>query len=424
MAEFLSIVLQTLVFAAVAFGVTAAIASHLRYRALTGAGKPASGAPGTASAAQLELDPRQTFLLRLSTYLGSLHKEPPPFSLVLVSLGGRGQLEAAHGPEFADAAMGHAVARIRGAIRKGDTCQQHEAGTLGLILALKPDRLESVVRRLAEAVTHGFFTGPGGASARLGLRAGAASFPADGTSAEELFRSAEQALAQTPDVPEGLGLKMLSLPATQAEDAVPAPRSGDTPPAPAPADARKESSGSASLLDELTGVLRPDRLGGAMQKFVARHRKEETPASLVVVDIDSLRRYNDHYGRAAGDEILRGVSRILQKACREDDLIGRIEDEEFLVCMDCSPAAAETAAQRIVAEIKREPISHAANKLRVTACAGVAGYPDDGGAPRVLFEKAEIALLNAKSRGRAVVTRYQDNLYRPRKSSQMVLDRF
>ena len=422
MAEFLSTVLQTLVFAAIAFGVTAAVASHLRYRALTGANNPPPGAAGAGASAQIELDPRQAFLLRLSTYLGSLHKEPPPFSLVLVSLGARDQLEAAHGPDFAAAAMGYAVERIRGAIRKGDACQQHEPGTLGVILSLKPDRAEAVVRRLAESVTHGYFSGPGGVSARLGLRAGVASFPADGTSAEALFRSAEQALAQTPDVPEGLGLQMLSLPATAAEDAVPAPHSGDTPP-PAP-DGRRDAAGASSLLDELTGVLRPDRLGGAMQKFIARHRKSETPASLVVVDIDSLRRYNDHYGRAAGDEILRGVSRILQKTCREDDLIGRIEDEEFLVCMDCAPAAAETAAQRIVAEIKREPITHAANKLRVTACAGVAGYPDDGGAPRVLFEKAEIALLNAKSRGRAVVTKYQDNLYRPRKSSQMVLDRF
>lgn len=421
MVEFLSIVLQTLFFAAIAFGVTAAVASHLRYRALTGANTPAAGGEGAETAAQLELDPRQAFLLRLSTYLGSLHKEPPPFSLVLVALGGRAGLEAAHGPGFADAAMAHAAGRIRGAIRKADTCQQYEPATIGVILALKPDRAEAVARRLAESVTHGFFAGPGGVTARLGLRAGVASFPADGNSAEELFRAAERALAQAPDVAEGLGLKMLSLPATAAEDAAPA-HSGDTPPS-APSG-KKEAAGAASLLDELTGVLRPDRLGGAMQKFVARHRKAETPASLVVVDIDSLRRYNDHYGRAAGDEILRGVSRILQHACREDDLIGRIEDEEFLVCMDCAPAAAETAAQRIVAEIKREPIAHAANKLRVTACAGVAGYPDDGGAPRVLFEKAEIALLNAKSRGRAVVTRYQDNLYRPRKSSQMVLDRF
>lgn len=422
MVEFLSILLQTLVFAAVAFGITTAVASHLRYRALTGANTPPAGGAGPAPASNLDLDPRQTFLLRLSTYLGSLHKEPPPFSLVLVALGGRDQLEAAHGHDFAVAAMGHAVDRIRGAIRKGDTCQSYAEGRLGLVLALKSDRVEAVVRRLAESVTHGFYSGPGGASARLGLRAGVASFPADGTFAEELFRSAEQALAEAPDVAEGLGLKMLSLPATAAEDAVPAPHSGDTPP-PVPSG-KKEASGAASLLDELTGVLRPDRLGGAMQKFVARHRKAETPASLVVVDIDSLRRYNDHYGRAAGDEILRGVSRILQKACREDDLIGRIEDEEFLICMDCAPAAAETAAQRMVAEIKREPITHAANKLRITACAGVAGYPDDGGAPRVLFEKAEIALLNAKSRGRAVVTKYQDNLYRPRKSTQMVLDRF
>ncbi len=420
MAEFLSIVLQAIVFAAVAFGVTVAIASHLRYRALTGANKPPAGAAGAGAAAHIELDPRQSFLLRLSTYLGSLHKEPPPFSLVLVSLGDREHLEAAHGPDFAAAAMGHAVERIRGAIRKGDTCQAYEPATLGVILALKPDRVEAVVRRLAEAVTHSYFTGPGGVSARLCLRAGVASFPADGTFAEELFRSAEQALARAPDIAEGLGLQMLSLPAPVAEDAAPA-HSGDAPPVPVD---RRETGGASSLLDELTGVLRPDRLGGAMQKFIARHRKTETPASLVVVDIDSLRRYNDHYGRAAGDEILRGVSRILQKACREDDLIGRIEDEEFLVCMDCPPAAAETAAQRIVAEIKREPITHAANKLRVTACAGVAGYPDDGGAPRVLFEKAEIALLNAKSRGRAVVTKYQDNLYRPRKSSQMVLDRF
>ena len=94
MAEFLSILLQTLAFAAVAFGITAAVASHLRYRALTGANNPPPGAEGAEPSSKLDLDPRQTFMLRLSTYLGSLHKEPQPFSLVLIALGGRTQLEA------------------------------------------------------------------------------------------------------------------------------------------------------------------------------------------------------------------------------------------------------------------------------------------------------------------------------------------
>lgn len=411
MADFLSILLQTLVFAALAFGVTAGVASHLRYRALT----------RTSAPAETGIGPEQAFRLRLSTYLGSLHKEPAPFSLVVLGLAGVPGLEAAHGPEFVAAAMSHAAERIRAAIRKGDTCQQFSPERLGVILALRPERAGMVVRRLADSVSHGFFTGPGAVTARLFIRAGVASFPADGTSAEELFRSAERALETLPPDTSETAIAHASNPGGAAGEAAPAAHRGDTP---AGEETGGKKTAAGGLLDELTGVLRPDRLGSAMQKFVARHRKIEKPASLMVIDVDSLRRYNDHYGRAAGDEILRGVSRILQKACREDDLIGRIEDEEFLICMDCAPAAAETAAQRMVAEIKREPITHAANKLRITACAGVAGYPDDGGAPRVLFEKAEIALLNAKSRGRAVVTKYQDNLYRPRKSTQMVLDRF
>lgn len=413
MADFISIAIQTVAFGAGIFGVTAGIASHLRYRALTGASaSPESGATGLQDQ---PLDPRQTFLLRLSTYLGSLHKDPSPFSVLLLSLQNREALEAERGQAFIEAAMQHVETSLRGIIRRGDTCQRFEAQTLGVILSLRPERAEATVRRLAESVTHTFFAGPNGTPLQLALDAGLASFPVAGTSASDLFRSAEQALAEAAKASDSAKLHLVS--ATPSSTAAP---TGE-----AEAPGSQEAKGTAGgLLDELTEVLRSDRLGGAMQKFIAKLRKSELPASLVAVDIDSLRRYNEHYGTSAGDAILKSVSAILQKSCREEDLIGRADEDEFLICMACNPGEAEIAAQRILLEIKREVILHGGNKLRVTACAGVAGYPDDGGAPRVLFEKAEIALHNAKSRGRAVATRYQENLYRPQKSARVAMDRF
>jgi diguanylate cyclase (GGDEF)-like protein len=163
----------------------------------------------------------------------------------------------------------------------------------------------------------------------------------------------------------------------------------------------------AHVLDELTGVLKPSRVGSALQKFVARFRRDEMPISIVVCDVAGLDQYNNHYGRPAGDAILQLTARMLMAHCRETDLIGRTGEDEFVICMPCRPAKALLAARRMTAEIKKATLEHGGNRLRFTACMGVAGFPEHGGSPVLLYDRARLALDNAKTRGRSVCEEYE-----------------
>ena len=165
--------------------------------------------------------------------------------------------------------------------------------------------------------------------------------------------------------------------------------------------------GQAHLLDELTGVLKPNRVGPAIQKFVARFRRDELPVSVLLCDVDGLDQYNDHYGDAAGDAILKLTADLLMNHCRETDLIGRIGEDTFVICMTCRPSQAVIAARRMTAEIKKANLQHGGNRLRFTVCMGVAGFPDHGGSPVKLYDRAEMALEAAKARGRSLSIEYE-----------------
>ena len=152
------------------------------------------------------------------------------------------------------------------------------------------------------------------------------------------------------------------------------------------------------LLDELTGVLRENRLMSALQRDLSRHRKETRPLSLLLVDVDHLGRYNEHYGRETGDALLKGVADGMQHHVREADLIGRMEGDSFLLIMDCTPAHAQPVAQRLINKLRKTPFTVPGGSLRVNVSVGVAGYPDHAIHPRDLMKAARYALRAAKSR--------------------------
>ena len=150
--------------------------------------------------------------------------------------------------------------------------------------------------------------------------------------------------------------------------------------------------------------------GGATQKYIARYRKDEHPVSLLYVDVDGLDQYNTHYGRKAGDAILRCLGEVLQEKVREGDIIGRVGGEEFVVCMATRPTHALAAAKRLCTEVKKASVTYSGNRLKFTVCIGVAGFPDHGGVARSLWERAMIAMRAAKYRGRSMYEVYHPKM--------------
>lgn len=157
---------------------------------------------------------------------------------------------------------------------------------------------------------------------------------------------------------------------------------------------------SAALRDPLTGVGNRGALDSSLEREVQLAHRQETPLSLLTIDIDHFKRINDEHGHPVGDCVLQSVAAALTNAVRASDLVYRYGGEEFVVLLTNTAAKdAQMVAERIreaVAESDYECEGHA---IQSTISIGVAALkPRETG--ESLFERADDALYEAKHSGR------------------------
>ena len=149
-----------------------------------------------------------------------------------------------------------------------------------------------------------------------------------------------------------------------------------------------------------------ERLGEELRRANQRNGK----VSLLFLDADRFKAYNDARGHKAGDEVLRRIARVIESAGRRIDLAARYGGEEFvLVLMDTDEAGALAVAERIRSQV--ESVCAAAGHP-LTVSIGVATYPDDAAAKDELLDKADWAMYAAKRAGRNRVLAFSDGLVR------------
>jgi diguanylate cyclase (GGDEF)-like protein len=166
--------------------------------------------------------------------------------------------------------------------------------------------------------------------------------------------------------------------------------------------------------DGLTGLLGPrafrQRLGGLLD---AARRTPLLRLGLLFVDTDRFKDWNDSYGHAAGDALLREIARVLRGAARDEgDLVARNGGDEFcLVFTETGKAEAVERAEQLRARLAQLDLTHlrprdAPDALRITASIGVAAYPVDANAASALLESADDAMYHSKRTGRDAVSYY------------------
>ncbi|NRR31849.1 diguanylate cyclase [Oxalobacteraceae bacterium] len=168
------------------------------------------------------------------------------------------------------------------------------------------------------------------------------------------------------------------------------------------ADAMRE----LTLTDALTGVANRRSFNETIDNEWRRCARSSLPLSVIMIDIDHFKRYNDHYGHQAGDLCLQQVSAAMKRcAARPHDLLARYGGEEFILLLPQEGlAGAEVVAQRILDEVRRSAIPHAASDTSglVTVSLGIASVtpPADGTDPVNLIRTADACLYRAKQNGR------------------------
>ena len=165
-----------------------------------------------------------------------------------------------------------------------------------------------------------------------------------------------------------------------------------------------------AVQDGLTGLANRRAFDEALAKEHRRARREKKPLSLVMIDVDRFKAFNDRYGHPAGDDCLRRVAAaIAETAGRPGDIAARYGGEEFAVLLpDTDEATAEVVAERILQAVGDLNIRHEANfEGVITISAGVASVEpaEVSGEPEALIHNADQALYRAKDGGRNAVIR-------------------
>ena len=162
-------------------------------------------------------------------------------------------------------------------------------------------------------------------------------------------------------------------------------------------------------IDALTGIANRRHFDRALDRELRRARREGLPLSLIFLDLDEFKRFNDTYGHARGDDVLRHVAQTLDETFRRGgDLVARYGGEEFAVILPgVDGRRAALYAERLRRRVWRLSIGYDASKVsdRVTISGGVATVtPPSTATPDQLLHAADEALYRAKCLGRNRIT--------------------
>lgn len=164
--------------------------------------------------------------------------------------------------------------------------------------------------------------------------------------------------------------------------------------------------------DPLTGLNNRRAFQGFFERFVRHARRMDMPVSVIMIDVDNFKQFNDSYGHIAGDEVLKQVAQLLERTCRESDFVARYGGEEFIILLPNTHAdGAKILAENIRSQFLATNWKHRA----VTASMGIsaADYQTiQDLSPEQLrqqvIEQADRALYYSKETGRNRVSLFTD----------------
>ena len=165
----------------------------------------------------------------------------------------------------------------------------------------------------------------------------------------------------------------------------------------------QESLRQQSIRDPLTGLFNRRHMEASLDREFARATRLQAPLSIIMLDVDHFKRFNDTYGHAAGDVVLKALGALLNEHTRQEDIACRFGGEEFVIIM---PGAGEEDATKRAESIRHQVetkvhLEFGGKELPpFTISLGVSAWPQNQGPPQALLSHADTALYQAKNSGR------------------------
>jgi diguanylate cyclase (GGDEF)-like protein/PAS domain S-box-containing protein len=159
----------------------------------------------------------------------------------------------------------------------------------------------------------------------------------------------------------------------------------------------------SAATDGLTGLFNRKHFDEFIRDQFIKAELQNGSVSVIMIDVDNFKHYNDTNGHQLGDEVLKKVAQILKDGVRKSDLAARYGGEEFVIVL---PGTAKKMAENIADKLRRYieeavfPKEETQPKGRLTASFGVASYPENGATPEIVLKGADHCLYLAKEAGR------------------------
>jgi diguanylate cyclase (GGDEF)-like protein len=181
----------------------------------------------------------------------------------------------------------------------------------------------------------------------------------------------------------------------------------------------------ASAVEKLARLARTDGLTDLnnhrtfQERFsaeVQRSARNNSPLTLLMIDVDHFKTYNDTHGHPAGDKVLVKIAGLMKQTLRTTDMVARYGGEEFVIILVDTPLSyAAKVADKVRTAIRQTPfpgMEESQPSGRVTVSIGMAGWPMHGKKPEALIAAADKALYEAKRSGRDQVKLYGSGVVR------------
>jgi diguanylate cyclase (GGDEF)-like protein len=158
-----------------------------------------------------------------------------------------------------------------------------------------------------------------------------------------------------------------------------------------------------STSDALTGLYNRRFLNQRLEEELSRSDRQNLKFSIMLLDLDHFKNYNDLCGHLVGDKALKKVALLLRRSARDMDIVSRFGGEEFCIVLPESTAeAARLVAERMRIAVEKEPFvkEEELPSGRLSISIGIASYPEDGKDQESLLNAADLAMYQAKTNGR------------------------
>jgi diguanylate cyclase (GGDEF)-like protein len=155
--------------------------------------------------------------------------------------------------------------------------------------------------------------------------------------------------------------------------------------------------------DGLTGLFNHRYFQDVLRHEIHRCARNEAIFSLIFLDVDHFKKYNDSHGHLAGDKLLRQLSEIFSKAVRRSDIVARYGGEEFVIILpSTSKKNAQIVGEKLRRYIEAFPFEGRGTQPngKLTISLGISAFPDDGQERALLIQRADEAMYRAKNGGR------------------------